>query len=284
MVASAILAVAVAAGLAYVVYWAREQTSSLPQRLQEPCPAVVQAVVNGSRSMILAVFSGDMRGENLYVVIGKPSSATPTIYWEYFGSWTGERPEWADSRYGFDGFFSTTPVQASSTTDRIYFTSRSQMPGPVPSLPSDPQRYFAMRYTVVLSPKTSAIYTFTLKCVGACDLLVADATTGASTLVVSNYGKAWSDAIRTNTSTYPLYAGRVYALVVRHVSWTQSSYLELSINGQPTTLTNLQASFYGYAAEVVAIPGQGSEVVYATSVEGVPVVWACRGTVAPVLR
>jgi len=284
VVASAILAVAVAAGLAYVVYWAREQASSLPQQLLQPCPVVVQAVRNGSSYLLFAVFNGDMRGEVVYVVVGRVSAEAPTIYWEYFGSWTGERPAWADTKYGFDGFFSSTPAQASGTTDRVYFTSVASMPGPVSSLPRDPHRYFAMRYTVVLSPRSSGAYTFTLRCVGACDLLAADALTGAGTLVVSNYGRAWGSDVRTNTSTYPLHTGRVYALVVRHVSWTQSSYLELSINGQPVTLAYLSNSFYGYVAEVVGIPGQGRGSAYVTLVEGVPLVWACRGFVAPVMR
>ena len=88
MVASAILAVAVAAGLAYVVYWAREQTSSLPQQLLQPCPVVVQAVRNGSRYLLFAVFNGDMdSSERIYVVTesGAVVSVSPgprgTAYW-----------------------------------------------------------------------------------------------------------------------------------------------------------------------------------------------------------
>jgi len=284
VVAAAVLAVAVAAGLAYVVWWARQQTSSLPQQLYQPCPAVVQAVQNGSRSLLYAVFAGDMRGEALYVVVGRQSTEAPTIYWEYFGTWTGPRPDWSDSRYGFDGFYSSTPVEASGATDRIYFTDISQMPMPVATLPRDPSRYFAMRYTVVVTPRSSATYTFTLKCIGACDALAVDAITGAGAAVVSNYGKAWGASVRTNTSTYPLYAGRVYAIVVRHVSWTQSSYLELDINDQPVATPSLAATFYSYAAEVLAIPGQAKGVVYSTAVDGVPLLWACRGLIAPVLR
>jgi len=284
VVASAILALAVAAGLAYVVYWARGQTSSAPQQLQEPCPVVVQTLRNSTSHLLHAVFTGDMGGEVLYVVVGRLSATAPTIYWEYFGTWTGERPSWADTKYGFDGFYSSTPPQASGTTDRVYFTSRSQMPGPVPSLPSDPQRYFAVRYTVVLSPKASATYALTLKCVGACDLLVSDAVTGATALVASLYGRNWDSSVRVNATTYPLYTGRIYTVIVRHVSYTQSSYLELSINGQPATLSNLQATFYGYETEVLAIPGQGRGVVYTTLVDGAPLVWVCRGFVAPVMR
>jgi len=72
--------------------------------------------------------------------------------------------------------------------------------------------------------------------------------------------------------------------VVRHVSWTQSSYLELDINDQPATTSTLSATFYSYAAEVLAVPGQAKGVVYSTAVDGVPLLWACRGLIAPVLR
>jgi hypothetical protein len=282
LVVGVLVAIVLAGAVGFYVHWARSQASRLPSKLLEPCPLVVQGVQNASSHVLFVVFNGDMgSNETVFVVVAKFTGSPPSIAWEYFP--VSDRPGWTDSYYGFESFYSTNNPSASGFTNRVFFNDISEMPY-VNTLSRSPQNYFAMRYTLAVSPRSTGNYTFTIECIGACDLLVVDALTGASKPVVGVYTKSWSSQVSSNTSATSLYAGRVYAIVARHASWTQNSTLRVYINGTPLMDVNIPLLAYGLDVNVLAIPGQRGNTIYSTTLDSIPLYYSCRGYIGVVQR
>jgi len=282
LVAGVLVAIVLAGAVGFYVHWSRSQASRLPSKPLEPCPVVVQGVQNASSHALFVVFNGDMgSNETVFVVVAKFTGSPPSIAWEYFP--VSDRPGWTDSYYGFEGFYSTNNPSASGFTNRVFFNDISEMPY-VNTLPRSSQNYFAMRYTLAVSPRSTGNYTFTIECIGACDLLVVDALTGASKPVVGVYTKSWSSQVSSNTSATSLYAGRVYAIVARHASWARNSTLRVYINGVPLIYINIPLLAYGLDANVLAIPGQRKGTVYSTTLDSIPLYYSCRGFIGVVER
>jgi hypothetical protein len=137
LVAGVLVAIVLAGAVGFYVYWSRSQASRLPSKPLEPCPIVAQGVQNASSHALFIVFNGDMgSNETVFVVVAKFTGSPPSIAWEYFP--VSDRPDWTDSYYGFEGFYSTNNPSASGFTNRVFFNDVSEMPY-VNTLPQSPQ-------------------------------------------------------------------------------------------------------------------------------------------------
>ena len=306
LVAGLVIAVVLASGLGFYIYWARQQVTRLPQRLPEPCPATVVALQNGSVYSLFAVFLGEMSGEQLYVIVINTSPSTPqppqagfsniNIYLESL------KPEdvakLTSSPTGFDMLFSQAlPSESSYTVSNLTLVSVRQAP-----FYSQLQHnsYYAVQFLFAASPKATAVHFFRLTAVGAFEILVTDAIGGYVVNRTGFYTSNPADLKQVNGPVVlatPLRQGGVYTIVVRQVVWYQQVvdyqtpylWLELSTDATspgfaPATPTTLSNYFTAYTVDVVAVPGRPRGYAYSTVVRGIPVYWACRGFVAPVQR
>jgi hypothetical protein len=141
-----------------------------------------------------------------------------------------------------------------------------------------------MVFTTAVAPITSGMHNFTLQCNGACDMVLIDTLTGGESLLVGLYGPASSTQVSSNYTVAPLYAGRVYTIIVRQVSQTPNSVLYAYIDGNPLNTTSLQSFSYWSSTMFITIQPQQPGIVYAMTLQAVPLYYTCKGSIYMVER
>jgi hypothetical protein len=278
LVVGLLLAVVVAGVVGYAVYYAGSQASRVPSTASTPCRVLVEAVQNGTSYLVYTVYQGSGSSPPVHLVSAS-FSGSPSIAWQYYP--VSSTPSWTNSYTGFEQFFSTSNPTASGSTSSVYYSSSSQEPY-VSGLPSG--TYFAMAFTTAVAPFSSGMHNFTLQCNGACDMVLIDTLTGGVSLLVGLYGPASSTQVASNYTVAPLYAGRVYTITVRQASQTPGSVLYAYIDGNPLNTTSLQSFSYGISTQVITIQPQQPGVVYAMTLQAVPLYYTCKGSVYTVER